>query len=83
MWDERRTPLQKLLISVRKEANLTQADLATGLSKPQSYISKYESGERRLDIIEIRDVCLQCGLSLPEFSSRLEQELGRAHNDQP
>jgi transcriptional regulator with XRE-family HTH domain len=83
MWDGRHIVLQKLLRDVRKEAHLTQSDLASRLSKPQSYVSKYESGERRLDILEIQGVCSQCGLTLSAFSSRLEQELGKGRNDKP
>lgn len=40
------------LISARKAAKLTQAALARRLSKPQSFVSKYERRERRLDVAE-------------------------------
>jgi transcriptional regulator with XRE-family HTH domain len=40
------------LIQARKDANLTQEALSAKLSRPQSYVSKYERGERRLDVIE-------------------------------
>lgn len=83
MWDGRHIVLQKLLRDIRKEAHLTQSELASRLSRPQSYVSKYESGERRLDILEIQDVCFQCSLTLSAFSSRLEQELGKGRNDKP
>jgi transcriptional regulator with XRE-family HTH domain len=42
----------KLMIAARKSADLTQTGLAEKLGKPQSYVSKYEHGERRLDMIE-------------------------------
>lgn len=41
-----------MLIDARKAANLTQAELSAKLERPQSYVSKYERGERRLDLIE-------------------------------
>ena len=46
----------ELLISARKTAGLTQVDVAKRLSRPQSYVSKYENGERRLDVVELLDV---------------------------
>ena len=45
-----------LLIAERKSAGLTQQDLADRLGKPQSFVSKYERGERRLDVVEFISV---------------------------
>lgn len=67
--------LQALLRGVRSEAGLTQTDLARRLGQPQSFVSKYESGERRLDVLELRQVCQAIGISLPEFIRRLEEAL--------
>jgi transcriptional regulator with XRE-family HTH domain len=52
----RRTRLQVLLAEERRAAGLTQVELAAQLCKPQSYVSKYESGERRLDVIEFLEI---------------------------
>jgi transcriptional regulator with XRE-family HTH domain len=41
------------LRSARREAGLTQAQAARALDKPQSYLSKCESGERRVDVVEL------------------------------
>jgi transcriptional regulator with XRE-family HTH domain len=41
-----------LMIAARKEAGLTQHALARRLKRPQSFVAKYEGGERRLDVIE-------------------------------
>lgn len=64
--------LQIQLRQIRIEANLTQADLARILGQHQSYVSKYESGERRLDLIELRQICQAVGISLSELVRRLE-----------
>lgn len=45
-----------LLIGARKEADLTQVEVASRLGRPQSFVSKYENGERRLDVVEFLDV---------------------------
>jgi transcriptional regulator with XRE-family HTH domain len=45
-----------LLVSLRKEQGLSQRALAKKLKKLQTYVSKYERGERRLDVIEFLDV---------------------------
>ena len=69
------TKLQELLRKMRSDAGLRQADLAQRLGVPQSFVSKYESGERRLDIVEIRQVCQVFGISLAEFVRRFEDSL--------
>jgi len=67
--------LSNLLREIRFEANLRQVDLAEKLNLPQSFISKYESGERRLDLIELRRICESLGVSLEEFVRRFEEAL--------
>lgn len=46
------TAFCKLLVAARRKAGLTQTDVARRLKKPQSFVAKYEIGERRLDVIE-------------------------------
>ncbi len=43
------------LREAREHAGMTQAEVARGLRKPQSFVSKCESGERRVDVIELED----------------------------
>ena len=62
-----------LLRKIRKQAGLTQLELANNLGKPQSYVSKYESGERNLDLIELRDVCVAVNFPLVEFIKLFEE----------
>ena len=49
--------LRRRLSAARIEAGLTQEALALRLSRPQSYVAKYETGDRRLDVVEFLDVC--------------------------
>jgi transcriptional regulator with XRE-family HTH domain len=69
--------LRALLISalrqIRLDAQLTQADLALRLKKPQSFVSKYENGERRLDIVELYEICLALNTSLGGFNDVFEE----------
>jgi transcriptional regulator with XRE-family HTH domain len=67
--------LQLLLRQMRAEAGLTQTEIAQRLGQPQSFVSKYESGERRLDVLELRQVCAVVGVSLDDFVRRLERAL--------
>jgi transcriptional regulator with XRE-family HTH domain len=69
-WDERRISLQQLLKAMREEAELRQADLAARLNGDQSFVSRYERGERRLDLVELADICAACGITLTDFVER-------------
>ena len=53
--------LRELLIAARKKAGLTQAEVAAQLDRPQSFVAKYEGGERRLDVIEFVEVARTLG----------------------
>lgn len=64
--------LRELLRNIRSEKGISQVDLARRLKVPQSFVSKYESGERRLDVIELRSICLALGVSLQSFLEKLE-----------
>ena len=55
--DIRYRKLFRLLKVGRKAAGIPQADLAKKLRKSQQFISKYESGERRLNAMEFADIC--------------------------
>jgi transcriptional regulator with XRE-family HTH domain len=72
IFTQRQEILQELLRRIRVEAGLTQAELAEKLKRPQSFVSKIESGERLLDVLELREVCEVLGLSLADFVKRLE-----------
>ena len=65
----------ELLKEQRMQAGVTQSDLAGALQEKQSFISKCERGERRLDIIELHNFCNAIGLSLTVFTKELEKRL--------
>ncbi len=61
-----------VLKKTRVERQLNQSQVAENLNKPQSYISKCESGERRVDVVELKEICFAMGLSLTEFIKKLD-----------
>ncbi len=63
-----------MLRAARKRASLDQAELAARLGKRQSFVSKYESGERELRFLEVRDICGALGVSFLGFIRRFEAE---------
>jgi transcriptional regulator with XRE-family HTH domain len=65
--------LLSLLREVRRDAGLSQEDLASKLGVPQSVVSKFESGERRLDLLELQEVCAAIGISVSTFVQRYER----------
>ena len=60
------------LISLRKKNHFTQRELARKLSVPQSYVSKVESGQRRLDILELKKYLDVLNYSTHQFLSEID-----------
>ena len=75
IYSEDYTTFLRILRRIRKNSKLTQEDLAARLGRTQSFISKYERGERRLDIMEVRAICDALGTSLPKLVADLEKAL--------
>jgi transcriptional regulator with XRE-family HTH domain len=63
------------LKEARETAGLTQIDMADRLGMTQSQVSKCERGERRLDVIELREWCGVIGVGLAPFVRNLESRL--------
>ena len=63
---------RKRLIAGRKAKALTQSQLAERLGKPQSFVSKYERGERRLDLVEFLEVAKAIGMDPKKLIDQLE-----------
>ena len=68
----------ELLVNLRRNRisrNISQMELSQKLSKPQSFISKIECGERRLDVIELLNICLILGINFRDVIPKEYQEL--------
>lgn len=72
---EKELLLREYLVEVRKGSDLTQEELAKKLNKPQSFVSKYESGERRLDVLELFEILESLDLDLPKAMRELTRRL--------
>jgi transcriptional regulator with XRE-family HTH domain len=72
-------PEYRLLLTelrkARKEAGLNQTELGARLGETQSFISKVERGERRLDLVELDAFCKALGVSLEDFTSRFSRAI--------
>lgn len=69
---------RRCMIAARKEAKLTQQTLAKSLNKPQSFVAKYENGERRLDVIEFLLVTRIIGVDPCNILRKVEQEISNS-----
>lgn len=58
---------RKMMVAAREDAGLTQVQVAAGLSKPQSFVSKYERGDRRLDFTEFVEIANVLGIDISKF----------------
>jgi transcriptional regulator with XRE-family HTH domain len=66
--------LRELLVAARRDAGLTQVELSLRLKRPQSFVSKYERGERRLDVIEFGQVARALGIDPARVLGKLYRE---------
>jgi transcriptional regulator with XRE-family HTH domain len=65
----------RLLQAERRRAGVTQTELAKRLKEKQTFVSKFERGERRIDVIELRTICKALGTSFPAFVKNLDSSL--------
>lgn len=65
--------LREALRAARQEAGLTQTQLAERLHRPQSFVAKYEGGERRLDVVEYIEVCDAIGVDPAMIINQLKR----------
>ncbi|WP_066759624.1 helix-turn-helix domain-containing protein [Chryseobacterium glaciei] len=67
--------LLEMLYQLRASSGLRQSDLADLLNVPQSFISKIESGERRIDFIELREILKCLRSDIIEFLTEFENKI--------
>ncbi|MGA2094108.1 MAG: helix-turn-helix transcriptional regulator [Sedimentisphaerales bacterium] len=72
VFSERYRALRCILVQTREKKGLTQAEVAAKLRRPQSFVSKYESGERRLDVVEFLEVAAALGTNGESILRELE-----------
>lgn len=65
-----------LLVTAREKAGLTQAGIAGRLGRPQSFVAKYEGGERRLDVVEFMEICEALGVDPKRVITALQKRTG-------
>jgi len=65
-----------ILRELRLSAGLTQVELSKRLGRPQSFVSKVERAERRLDLVELRQFCQEVGIDVTRVVRRWERTLG-------
>ena len=65
-----------VMVLARKEADMTQHELARRIKKPQSFVSKYERFERRLDVPEFIHIARALGLDPAKLLRRIDKTLG-------
>ena len=78
VFTERYARLRQLLIEARQARGFTQQQIAERLEHPQSFVSKYESGERRLDVVEFIEVSHALELSAQHVIAMIEVAEERA-----
>jgi transcriptional regulator with XRE-family HTH domain len=66
--------LREGLIEARQARGLTQTQLAAALDRPQSFVSKFESGERRLDVVEVLEIAGILELGIGDLVRRVRGE---------
>lgn len=64
-----------VVVAARREKGVSQRDLAARLDKPRSFVSKYESRERRLDILELLAIAQALELDAPTLVAEISRQL--------
>ena len=65
--------LREWLVEARHASGISQAQLAILLGRPQSFISKYERGERRLDFVEVLEIATALQVDARDLVGELQR----------
>lgn len=78
MWitPEEHKAVGRVLADFRKKAGLRQQDLAARLNKPQSFVSSYEAGQRRIDVLELLRIAASMGADPEEVFAAIAHQHG-------
>ena len=66
------------LAAARRQANVTQDELAARLGKPQSFVSEYERGQRRVDVVQLLVISRALGIDPLELFAEIARSAGRS-----
>lgn len=77
LHDPRYAILRQTLVRLREAAGMTQVEVGQRLGKPQSYVSKYELGERRLDVVECIRIAEAMGIAPGNLLQRIVRDIDR------
>jgi len=65
------------ITGLRKQKGLTQDQMAKAIGAKQAFVSKYETGERRLDFLDLVAICKVLSMSIAKFAERFETARNR------
>jgi transcriptional regulator with XRE-family HTH domain len=75
--------LREVLIAARKAAGLTQDEVARRIRRPQSFVAKYEGGERRIDVVEFMTIARALGRDPRDVFDELVRSSEASRRKQP
>lgn len=75
-WDAKHQAFQETLRELREAKTLKQKELGDKLGKPQSYVSKYETGERKLEYLELLEILEVIDNTVQEFHELYLSKVG-------
>jgi len=68
-----RQVLRQLLRQAREDAGVVQGELSRKLERSQGFVSKYELGDRRIDLVDMADICDALGISFLDLAKRFDE----------